>query len=273
MPGFFDKEECVLHTDEFWSLIERAQQTAEPQSECSMLEAMFRELIKLPEPDLLQWYDQQSAYIRLAETPKLRLAAAIVNGHWIDMPFTDFRAWLVMQGRTVYERVLADPDRLADVDFRFRDAEWGYCKHAAAFAHGWKAGWQALRADGPAMQELRARYPQHPDLETEVQRIATGYILYHWMDPDENEMPLERTALEKDVVAVLDHAGFTDELFHYKPSEENLQRQVRELAKELEIDSSEAELSVSQALPSLTEKRLAWSEQETRKGGKQHACR
>lgn len=259
-----------MNTDDFWNLIERAQQTAEPQSECSMLEAMFRELVKLPEPDLLQWYDQQFAYIRLAETPKLRLAAAIVNGHWIDMPFADFGAWLVMRGRAVYEQVLADPDRLTDVDFRFRDTEWGYCKHAAAFAYGGKAGWQALCADGPAMQELRARYPQHPDLETEVERIAVGYLLYHWMDPDENEMPLERTALEKDVVEVLDHAGFTVELFHYKPAEETLQRQVRELAKGLEIDNSEVESSVSQALPNLTEKRLVWCEQETHKGGKQH---
>lgn len=262
-----------MNIDEFWNLIERARQTAEPQSECSMLEAMFRELVKLPEPDLLQWYDQLFAYIRLAETPKLRLVEAVVNGHWIDMPFADFGAWLVMQGRAVYERVLADPDRLADLDFRFRDTEWGYCKHAAAFAYGGKAGWQALRADGPAMQELRARYPQHPDLETEVQRIATGYILYHWMDPDENEMPLERTALEKDVVAVLDHAGFTDELFRHKPAEEPLQRQVQELAKGLEIDSSEVESPAPQALPKLTEKRLAWGEQETRKGGEQHDCR
>ena len=36
-----------MNTDDFWSLIERVQQVADPQNEASMMEALFWELTKL----------------------------------------------------------------------------------------------------------------------------------------------------------------------------------------------------------------------------------
>ena len=40
-------------------------------------------------------------------------AAYLVNGGCSDDGFEYFRGWLIMQGREVYERVVADPDALA----------------------------------------------------------------------------------------------------------------------------------------------------------------
>jgi hypothetical protein len=42
-------------------------------------------------------------------------AASLIGGGCGDDGFLDFRAWLVLQGRTVYEAALADPDSLADI--------------------------------------------------------------------------------------------------------------------------------------------------------------
>jgi hypothetical protein len=42
-----------------------------------------------------------------------RIAAYLVNGGCSDDGFEYFRGWLIMQGREVYERVVADPDVLA----------------------------------------------------------------------------------------------------------------------------------------------------------------
>src|SRR5262249_4867117 len=42
-------------------------------------------------------------------------AAYLVNGGCSDDGFEYFRGWLIMQGRAVYERVVADPDALADL--------------------------------------------------------------------------------------------------------------------------------------------------------------
>lgn len=43
-------------------------------------------------------------------------AAYVLHGGCSDDTFSDFRAYLVSRGRTVFERTLADPDSLADVD-------------------------------------------------------------------------------------------------------------------------------------------------------------
>ena len=102
-----------MNTDDFWSLIERAQQVADPQNEASMMEALFWELTKLPDRDFFGWYRLQEAFMQLADTPKLCAAASIINYGTSDDRFMDFRAWLVMQGRAVYLSALAAPDRLA----------------------------------------------------------------------------------------------------------------------------------------------------------------
>ena len=60
-----------MNTDDFWSLIERAQQVAAPQNEASMMEALFWELTKLPDREFFGWYRLQQAFMQLADTPKL----------------------------------------------------------------------------------------------------------------------------------------------------------------------------------------------------------
>ena len=84
--------------NKFWSIIDRARQRAAPNSESAMLDALYGELVKLS-----AWQDLQYAYMDLAHTPKLFAAAVLINGSSSDDRFTDFTAWLVMQGKTVYE--------------------------------------------------------------------------------------------------------------------------------------------------------------------------
>lgn len=42
-------------------------------------------------------------------------AAYVINGGCSDDGFDYFRGWLIVQGHGVYERVVADPDTLADL--------------------------------------------------------------------------------------------------------------------------------------------------------------
>lgn len=114
-----------MNTDDFWSLIERAQQVADPQNEASMMEALFWELTKLPDREFFAWYRLQEAFMQLADTPKLCAAASIINYGTSDDRFMDFCAWLVMQGRAVYLSALAAPDRLARMRVPFGEAESG----------------------------------------------------------------------------------------------------------------------------------------------------
>ncbi|RYD33126.1 MAG: DUF4240 domain-containing protein, partial [Verrucomicrobiaceae bacterium] len=45
------------------------------------------------------------------------IAAYVMEGGCSDDAFSDFRATLISQGQEIYERALADPDSLADVDY------------------------------------------------------------------------------------------------------------------------------------------------------------
>lgn len=148
-----------MNTDDFWSLIERAQQVADPQNEASMMEALFWELTKLTDRDFFAWYRLQEAFMQLADTPKLCAAASIINYGTSDDRFMDFRAWLVMQGRAVYLSALAAPDRLARMRVPFGEAEWELCGYIAMYAYTGRKYLALFRPDAPDGQALRRRYP------------------------------------------------------------------------------------------------------------------
>ena len=158
--------------NEFWALIAHARQRATPNSEPSMLDALYRELVKLPNQELYAWYGLQDSYMDLADTPKLFAAAVLINGGSSDDRFTDFTAWLVAQGKTVYESALANPDSLAQIDLPFDNAEWEFCGYIAGDAYEGKQYLNLFRSDEPAGRALRSRYPQRVDLETQVERIC-----------------------------------------------------------------------------------------------------
>ena len=68
----------------------------------------------------------------------LRAAAYQINGGCSDDGFEYFRGWLILQGREVFERAVADPDSLAEVPaVRAVAAEVGdlECEEALGIAH------------------------------------------------------------------------------------------------------------------------------------------
>ena len=75
--------------NEFWALIAHARQHATLNSEPAMLDALYRELVKLPNQELYAWYGLQDSYMNLADTPKFFAAAVLINGGSSDDRFTD----------------------------------------------------------------------------------------------------------------------------------------------------------------------------------------
>jgi len=97
--------------DEFWGHV-KASKRRDPEAHA---ERLVKRLVKLP-PDAIidfdHWWDtvKQEAY-----RWNLWGAAYTINGGCSDDGFIDFRSWLVLQGREVFQAALADPDSLADV--------------------------------------------------------------------------------------------------------------------------------------------------------------
>lgn len=99
--------------DEFWQLIDKAIQRAPDDLEARN-RAMEYLLGTLP-PGGWNAFGQRFYEVdKAASTWALRGAAYQINGGCSDDGFDYFRAWLISQGRAVYDAALANPDSLAD---------------------------------------------------------------------------------------------------------------------------------------------------------------
>ena len=97
----------------FWRLVDEAR-GAEPVDEATLTRLRER-LDELSAADTLAALTHFDQARHRAYTWDLWAAGYLVCGGMGDDSFHDFRQWLIAQGRDVYERVLADPDTLADV--------------------------------------------------------------------------------------------------------------------------------------------------------------
>jgi hypothetical protein len=105
--------EQAMSDDKFWALIERTvADESDPLLQLESLAAALNEL----SPDDIEAFD--AAFWRQmnrAYTWDLWGAAYVVHGGASDDGFEYFRRWLISKGRSVFERVLANPDELADL--------------------------------------------------------------------------------------------------------------------------------------------------------------
>ena len=141
-----------------------------------MRDALYAELVQLPTLKLSAWQDLQYAYMVLACTRKLFGAAVLINGGSSDDRFLDFTAWLVMQGKNVYESALAAPDSLARLDLPFDAAEWELCGYIADHAYTGKRYLALLAPNAPARQLLRQRYPDRTDIDAQRSEEHTSEL-------------------------------------------------------------------------------------------------
>jgi hypothetical protein len=98
----------------FWSLIEQTKcvNTINPDQQSELL---IQELVKLPEDDIIAFDLIFSEFNHMAYNWNLWAAAYIINCGCSDDSFTDFRAWLIGQGKLTFDRALQDPQILFDV--------------------------------------------------------------------------------------------------------------------------------------------------------------
>ena len=100
-----------INKDTFWALIAQAKEHPGGPSEWLM-----ERLMDLGPEQAKKFDDIACAYTSLAYQYGLWTAASVMErGGCTDDGFTDFRGWLIAQGRDVYMAALKDPDSLADV--------------------------------------------------------------------------------------------------------------------------------------------------------------
>jgi len=105
-----------VEVGQWWRLIEAARRQAVDPADSRAVAAQAVTLLSArPRAEILA--ADQILWGLLADSylAPLWAAAYIVKGGCSDDGFEYFRGWLIMQGRNVYERVVADPDALADL--------------------------------------------------------------------------------------------------------------------------------------------------------------
>ena len=144
--------------DEFWAVIDRANAEADRFDSTSVRNNLYRRLIKLTPQKMLGFDCIWQEYRSLTKSPMLYGAAAIINGGVSDDRFDYFKNWLILQGRDVYHKAVADPDTLADIPIPFEDAEWEDCGYVAGHAYDGQQFRIYLETSG-AEKELNRKYP------------------------------------------------------------------------------------------------------------------
>ena len=107
-----------MNEQRFWQLIDEsraaaggARDMASAQEQAESLEEL---LTREPPADLLDFERMFAERMARSYTWDLWGAAYVLNGGCSDDGFDSFRAWLIGQGKKVFEAVLADPDSLGD---------------------------------------------------------------------------------------------------------------------------------------------------------------
>ncbi|MFJ5924969.1 DUF4240 domain-containing protein [Kitasatospora sp. NPDC092948] len=101
-----------MDNDEFWQLIDSARAATTPA--VPFERALVDVLAERPEPELLRY---QACFDRLHHALyrwDVWAAAYLIGGGCSDDAFMDFRAGVISEGRAWYEKVLAEPDVIAE---------------------------------------------------------------------------------------------------------------------------------------------------------------
>jgi hypothetical protein len=100
---------------EFWKIIDVARRSVSTTAEIPKW--LVNHLKDMPESEIGDFGRIFRQANRRAYDERLWAAAFAISHHFAsDDLFSDFRGWLIAQGKDIYEKALANPDSLADLD-------------------------------------------------------------------------------------------------------------------------------------------------------------
>jgi hypothetical protein len=124
-----------VDTNSFWELVGDTRREAAAAGAQSVVEehigTLTAELEELSDDEVTGFYRELRSARARANDWNLWAAAYLALGGASDDSFLDFRNWLISHGRETYERVLADPDSLADLTWDEDENDFGAAENWA----------------------------------------------------------------------------------------------------------------------------------------------
>jgi hypothetical protein len=107
-------------TPDLWAILDPS---VSPTDGVKSVQVFRGRLVKLPPDDIQKIHHEFTRELTRSYSWELWGAAYIINGGCSDDCFDYFRAWLIMQGSTVFQAAVRDPDWLADYPHLAQPAE------------------------------------------------------------------------------------------------------------------------------------------------------
>jgi Protein of unknown function (DUF4240) len=105
-----------VDTGQFWKLIEAARRQVPDVTDSQAIAARAAALLSTyPGQEIIAAGEALRTLLAESYRSPLWAAAYMINGGCSDDGFEDFRSWLIVQGHEVFERMIVDPDTLADL--------------------------------------------------------------------------------------------------------------------------------------------------------------
>ncbi|MET4925155.1 DUF4240 domain-containing protein [Streptomyces sp. PSRA5] len=177
-----------MNKDQFWQLIEAARAQESDLGDGRAVARRAGELLAdRPVEEIVAAQQTFWDLMAASYTSPLWAAAYITNGGCSDDGFDYFRGWLVSQGRDAFERVVADPDSLADLPVvRAAAADGAECECEAVLGIVWDAHIKATGEQLPA-DAFSIRYAaldpawgfdfdDHDEMTRRLPRLAALYF-------------------------------------------------------------------------------------------------
>jgi hypothetical protein len=155
---------------EFWTLVDQARAASGGSIDVQAQE-LERLLTGRPADDLIAFERIYRELHVQANRYDLWNAGFLIDNGMSDDSFRDFRSWLISRGQAVYEKVLADPESLADVsDARAGEVSGEIFGSAVYDAYENTHGCDLL-SEGPFDEEPEGEDVEEEDIPRQLPRL------------------------------------------------------------------------------------------------------
>lgn len=128
----------LMNADEFWGIISTTKKNSSGKYEKQQAE-LKKELLKLTAIEILEFDNKFRTLRGEAYNWNFWAAAYIINGGCSDDCFSDFRGWLIGQGKTIFESAIQDIETLSELN-ETNDGDWEGLSYIPTEAYEKKTG-------------------------------------------------------------------------------------------------------------------------------------
>lgn len=159
-----------MNIEAFWTTIDDARQSVEKLTDVPA--RLIDVVSKMDEKEIVGFGSHFVDCLHVSYDAKLWLAAVVIMDGCGDDTFSDFRCWLIAQGREVFKAALADPDSMANLERKRFDGDDGYpvlfyIGSVANKAFSIKIAGKEGDFDAGNRFEMLCHFPKYPLLKNE----------------------------------------------------------------------------------------------------------